>query len=144
VQIGTPEDLFERPAHTFVGYFIGSPGMNVLDAEVSGQSATLAGTTIALGASYGATSGKTQLGVRPEFVRLTTGGHGIPARIRRVEDVGRHKIVRLDVGGQEINAIAGEGDSIPADVDGISFDPKGINVYADDWRIEPIGGGAAR
>ena len=33
VQIGTPEDLFERPAHTFVGYFIGSPGMNVLPVE---------------------------------------------------------------------------------------------------------------
>ena len=35
VQIGTPEDLFERPAHTFVGYFIGSPGMNVLPAEIA-------------------------------------------------------------------------------------------------------------
>ncbi|MEM7642079.1 MAG: ABC transporter ATP-binding protein, partial [Pseudomonadota bacterium] len=34
VQQGTPQELFERPAHTFVGYFIGSPGMNVLDAEV--------------------------------------------------------------------------------------------------------------
>ena len=33
VQIGTPEDLFERPAHTFVGYFIGSPGMNVLPVD---------------------------------------------------------------------------------------------------------------
>ncbi len=30
VQTGTPEELFERPRHTFVGYFIGSPGMNVL------------------------------------------------------------------------------------------------------------------
>ena len=33
VQIGTPEDLFERPAHTFVGYFIGSPGMNVVPVD---------------------------------------------------------------------------------------------------------------
>jgi len=139
VQIGTPQDLFERPAHTFVGYFIGSPGMNVLDAEISGQSATLGGAVVSLGASYGAATGKTQLGVRPEFVRLTTDGTGVPARIRRVEDVGRHKIVRLDVGGQEVNAIASEGDSIPADVDGVSFDPEGINVYADDWRVEPQG-----
>jgi ABC-type sugar transport system ATPase subunit len=30
VQMGTPQELFETPAHTFVGYFIGSPGMNVL------------------------------------------------------------------------------------------------------------------
>ena len=32
VQMGTPEELFERPAHTFVGHFIGSPGMNILPA----------------------------------------------------------------------------------------------------------------
>jgi glycerol transport system ATP-binding protein len=35
VQIGSPEELFEKPAHTFVGYFIGSPGMNV-HADESG------------------------------------------------------------------------------------------------------------
>jgi glycerol transport system ATP-binding protein len=142
VQIGTPQDLFERPAHTFVGYFIGSPGMNVLDAEISGQSAKLGGAVVPLGASYGAATGKTQLGVRPEFVRLTTDGTGVPARIRRVEDVGRHKIVRLDVGGQEVNAIASEGETIPSDIYGISFDPEAINVYADDWRIEPLQGAA--
>jgi glycerol transport system ATP-binding protein len=39
VQIGTPEELFETPEHTFVGYFIGSPGMNLLDAKVEGASA---------------------------------------------------------------------------------------------------------
>ena len=37
VQIGTPEELFERPSHTFVGYFIGSPGMNVLPVELDGR-----------------------------------------------------------------------------------------------------------
>jgi glycerol transport system ATP-binding protein len=39
VQIGTPEELFEHPAHTFVGYFIGSPGMNVLPARIEGNRA---------------------------------------------------------------------------------------------------------
>ena len=34
VQIGTPVELFERPRHTFVGHFIGSPGMNVLPCEL--------------------------------------------------------------------------------------------------------------
>lgn len=37
VQIGTPAELFERPGHTFVGYFIGSPGMNVLPANIEGR-----------------------------------------------------------------------------------------------------------
>ena len=37
VQIGTPAELFERPKHTFVGYFIGSPGMNVMPVAVEGR-----------------------------------------------------------------------------------------------------------
>ncbi|MGC1260431.1 MAG: ABC transporter ATP-binding protein [Jannaschia helgolandensis] len=135
VQIGTPQELFERPAHTFVGYFIGSPGMNLFDAQIDGRIARVGDTSVDLGQSYTA-QGKTQIGVRPEFIRLQSGGEGIPARIRRVEDVGRHKIVRLDVGGTEISAIAGEGDTIPADIDHISFAPEGVNVYADDWRVE--------
>jgi glycerol transport system ATP-binding protein len=36
VQVGTPEELFDSPAHTFVGYFIGSPGMNLLAARIDG------------------------------------------------------------------------------------------------------------
>ena len=39
VQIGTPAELFDRPEHTFVGYFIGSPGMNFFPANVSGSRA---------------------------------------------------------------------------------------------------------
>src|SRR5215510_5558811 len=42
VQIGTPVDLFERPKHTFVGHFIGSPGMNVLPCVVEGGRAMFA------------------------------------------------------------------------------------------------------
>ena len=45
VQMGTPQDLFETPAHTFVGYFIGSPGMNLLDAKVEGPTRALVGDT---------------------------------------------------------------------------------------------------
>ncbi|MBL9055714.1 MAG: ABC transporter ATP-binding protein, partial [Rhodobacteraceae bacterium] len=60
VQMGTPEELFERPAHTFVGYFIGSPGMNLMEASVSGSRARVAGGEVALGAGYGAVSGRTQ------------------------------------------------------------------------------------
>ena len=134
VQIGTPQELFERPAHTFVGYFIGSPGMNLFNARIDGNVARIGDAAVNLGGDYAAT-GRTQIGVRPEFIKLRSGGAGIPAKVRRVEDVGRHKIVRLDVDGTEVNAIAGEGEAIPADIDRITFAPEGINVYADDWRI---------
>jgi len=142
VQIGTPQELFEAPAHTFVGYFIGSPGMNLFDAHLDGSRAQIAGATVDLGHSYAA-SGTTQVGVRPEFIRLGSGGNGIPARVTRVEDVGRHKIVRLNVAGKEASAIAAEGETIPTDIDCITFAPGGINVYSDDWRVVPLGSEAA-
>ncbi|HET9387963.1 MAG TPA: ABC transporter ATP-binding protein, partial [Gemmatimonadales bacterium] len=47
VQIGTPVELFEAPAHTFVGHFIGSPGMNILPCELANGGPTIAGQPIA-------------------------------------------------------------------------------------------------
>src|SRR5882672_2461827 len=72
VQTGTPEELFERPAHTFVGYFVGSPGMNVMPCEMHGATAIVAGQAVVLGAHYPAlpSAGKIELGIRPEFARL--------------------------------------------------------------------------
>ncbi len=137
VQIGTPQELFERPAHTFVGYFIGSPGMNLLDAEVSGHHATVQGVTLPLSDGYAPVGGRVQIGVRPEFVRLRAGGDGLPMKIARIEDVGRHKIVRLDCAGHRINAILSEGEPVPAGADRVEFDTGAINVYSDDWRVAP-------
>ncbi|MBY6005092.1 ABC transporter ATP-binding protein [Salipiger bermudensis] len=135
VQIGTPEELFERPEHTFVGYFIGSPGMNVIPARVEGSTAHVGGAEIALGQGYGALSGKVEIGIRPEFARLSQ-SEGLPVKVRRVEDVGRHKIIRADMFGQEINIIAGEDERISPDMNRVAFDPAQVNVYADDWRVK--------
>jgi glycerol transport system ATP-binding protein len=139
VQMGTPEELFERPGHTFVGYFIGSPGMNLLDAQVDGMRAIVDGHQIALAADHGRPQGRVQIGVRPEFVTLTAGPEGLPVTVRRIEDVGRHRIVRADYQGREINAIAPEGMALDADMTRAVFAPERVNVYADDWLVEPAG-----
>jgi glycerol transport system ATP-binding protein len=138
VQMGTPQDLFDTPGHTFVGYFIGSPGMNLLDATVEGDRATISGVTVPLGAAYGAQTGRVQIGIRPEFVSLTA-GDGLPVTIRRVEDVGRHRILRAGFNGVEINAILDEGLAITPDMTRLAFEPSRIGVYADDWRVAPQG-----
>jgi glycerol transport system ATP-binding protein len=132
VQIGTPQELFERPQHTFVGYFIGSPGMNVISADITGKVANVHGTSLALNRGYKDLNGKVELGVRPEFVALTK-GDGLPVNVRRVEDVGRHKIVRADLFGNEINILAGEGMEISPDMNRVTFDPEHVNVYVNDW-----------
>lgn len=138
VQMGTPADLFERPAHTFVGYFIGSPGMNVLPAKVDGSVAYLEGCQIPLARHYsGLETAKTvEIGCRPEFLTLTDGPDGLPVQVRRVEDVGRLKIVRADFFGREVNIIAPEGASIGDRLNRVVFDPSRINVYADSWMVE--------
>ncbi|MDO8884797.1 MAG: ABC transporter ATP-binding protein, partial [Pseudotabrizicola sp.] len=135
VQMGTPEELFETPAHTFVGYFIGSPGMNLLDAKIDGNRAHLQGASVSLGAAYGPINGRTQIGIRPEYAALTR-GDGLPVSIRRVEDVGRHRLIRAEVMGQPFSIVAPEGMEIGADLTHVAFVPQKINVYADDWRVK--------
>jgi glycerol transport system ATP-binding protein len=107
LQRGTPEDLFRRPAHTYVGYFIGSPGMNVMPCEVErsagGARARVgdhdipllahAGTTAA---STGSLGGRLELGIRPEHILVLQGedvAHGMPVAVTAVEDHGRFRIV---------------------------------------------------
>ncbi len=136
VQIGTPEELFARPAHTFVGYFIGSPGMNLFEARIDGPRAEVAGVSFDLGRAYDIGRGATKIGVRPEYVRLAD--KGIPARVARVEDVGRHRIVRLDLQGQEVNAIVAEGRPLPEGETHIQFVETGVNVYENEWRVDPV------
>jgi len=139
VQLGTPEELFERPAHTFVGYFIGSPGMNLLRAEISGGEARLGQHVIPLGAAYADMHGKVEIGVRPEFVSFTDETDGLPVEVHRIEDVGRHRIMRASYEGTPVNAVLSEGMPIPADLNRVVFAPEQIGVFVDDWRVEPQG-----
>jgi glycerol transport system ATP-binding protein len=134
VQIGTPSELFERPRHTFVGYFIGSPGMNVLPVALEGRMARLGSSAIELPGGVDVGKGSTiELGVRPEYVRL--GREGLPIKVTKVEDIGRRKIVHAELEGRDVAAIVPEHEEIPADPR-LSFDPRGINLYADSWRLE--------
>src|ERR1700749_1950243 len=101
VQSGTPAELFEKPAHTFVGYFIGSPGMNIVPAEVRGREADVAGRTNPPKSHHNNLPGgaKLEIGVRPEFVDVTTPAPGlISANIERIDALGRVRFARLRVG----------------------------------------------
>jgi glycerol transport system ATP-binding protein len=138
VQIGTPEDLFERPAHTFVGYFIGSPGMNVAPVKIEGDRARLGNQEIELKRGYpGLPQGaRTELGIRPEYVRVGANGKGIAGRVLKVEDVGRYRVVRVDLDGHTFNAIAGEDARFDGDRAQVTLDPANIHIYADSRLVD--------
>jgi len=138
VQAGTPVELFERPRHTFVGHFIGSPGMNLLPCEVDAAGvARIDGHAlpVASRSDPGSARGKkTEIGVRPEFVRFAE--TGLPVRIERVSDVGRFRIVDARHGDHLIKALIAEDQKVPADGGHFTFDAARTQLYADGWIVD--------
>ena len=76
VQTGTPVELFEKPKHTFVGHFIGSPGMNILPCEINKGAVAVNGTKIETSNSKidNSNFSKMEIGVRPEFISFNKEG----------------------------------------------------------------------
>ena len=148
LQVGTPKELFDRPRHTFVGTFIGSPGMNVFECRFDGEVALVGEQAIALDSqtqasaraqkleSAAANGVKLELGVRPEALTLSADASaGIPAELVAVEDLGRHSLARLTIEGQSLCVLIDEGESVPNEVY-VSFDPASTLLYADSLLVE--------
>jgi len=133
VQVGTPVELFERPRHTFVGHFIGSPGMNILPCRLENGVARFAGVAIptANAAAKTPNGARTEIGVRPEFVRFASAG--IPVRVAAVSDAGRHQIVETRHGDTVIRLLLDEHDKVPTDAAHVSFDTAFTRLYVDGW-----------
>jgi glycerol transport system ATP-binding protein len=139
VQSGTPAELFDKPAHTFVGYFIGSPGMNIIPAQVGGYAARVDGHTIALNRRYNRlpSGAKIEIGVRPEFVDITAPAPGLlAAKIERIDDLGRVRFARVRVGDARLAARVPPGFSPSGDTAGLVFNAAHVHVYADSLLVE--------
>lgn len=137
VQIGTPVELFERPQHTFVGHFIGSPGMNVLPANEKAGSVTVEGHAIALEGKVTGHGGAAQVGIRPEFVSLAD--KGLPGHVRKVSDIGRHSVLEAMVGDTSIKAVI-DG-PVPAQGEAVhlAFRADQTRLYRDGWIATEVG-----
>lgn len=132
VQIGTPIELFERPAHTFVGHFIGSPGMNVLPCEIKDGQALFKGMPVETEGEITPTNNaKTELGIRPEFI--TFGKKGIQATVQKIVDLGKHYVIECMVEDTKINVVSTGKLPNVGDKVGLSFTPQQTRVYADGW-----------
>jgi len=108
VQVGSADALFQRPAHTFVGHFIGSPGMNFLPGEWRDGAIEVAGRRYmpelppdVAGALRAA--GRFKIGVRPEYLDLAPGDHpqAMPVRVERAQDIGTYWLVTATVDHRE-------------------------------------------
>jgi glycerol transport system ATP-binding protein len=139
VQSGTPAELFDKPEHTFVGYFIGSPGMNIVPAQVEGREARIGGHRIALNRRYDhlPAGANIEVGVRPEFVTVAPPAPDLlTANIERIDDLGRVRFARVRIGDVKFAARVPPGFSIPDAQAGLKFDPSRVHVYADSRLVE--------
>jgi sn-glycerol 3-phosphate transport system ATP-binding protein len=89
-QIGTPDEVYHRPATTFVASFIGSPPMNLLEGLASGSRFTVGGVTLDLPAAA-PREGKLLLGVRPEHADAAASGW--PVKVEMVEMLGAERLL---------------------------------------------------
>ncbi|MGC4943697.1 ABC transporter ATP-binding protein [Kribbella sp. DT2] len=136
VQLGSPREVFARPANTFVANFIGSTPMNLLEGEVgggvgagAGASASVPASASADGPSYGvvevaggqlpAATGsvpagaKVTVGIRPEYLTLSTGsvtGPSIQGTVVVAENLGTSSLISVDCGGTLIGVTVPEED----------------------------------
>jgi multiple sugar transport system ATP-binding protein len=120
-QIGTPREVFQRPANTFVANFIGATPMNLLDAQVVGGRLDLGGFTLPVPEGFAVSEGdKVVYGVRPEYV-VAAAGHGSPpddgarpgvddirGTVSAVENLGVNVLVTADAGEQSVRAVLPE------------------------------------
>ncbi|WP_425259135.1 ABC transporter ATP-binding protein [Rubrivivax sp. RP6-9] len=107
VQIGTASELFERPRHSFVGNFIGSPGMNFIAARGTAEGVEVDGRVLAAPNAALAGLGDLTLGVRPEYVQLAAADDAgaVPGVVTQAQDIGTYWLVTARIG-------AGEGASL--------------------------------
>ncbi|KRE11162.1 glycerol-3-phosphate ABC transporter ATP-binding protein [Bosea sp. Root381] len=148
LQLGTPSQLYEKPASLKVAQFIGSPAINLLPATVAaGGRLEFFGRPMAL--AVPAAQGQTvTLGIRSEALSLAhgeTGRASFSARLRRKENLGSEYILHFDLAGHTQGVTMR---ATPATAAGVNesaevmlgFDETAAHVFgADGDRIEPRG-----
>ena len=121
-QVGSPLELYDRPANQFVAQFIGTPQMNVLPAATLPELTQLAGARLPRDGS---------VGVRPEFVRVTAPGTGLAGRVELIESLGSDTLIHTRV-GQDTPLVSRQSERTtlrPGDAVGIEFDGNALHIF---------------
>jgi glycerol transport system ATP-binding protein len=139
VQVGTPLELFERPKTTFVGYFIGSPAMNMLKAEIKGKNVVSIGdTSFKTGTDLSKVKSKNvKLGIRSEFVELhdKNTDNCISVKIDKVDDFGNFQLVSARHGMSPIKAKVSRDLAVPAGDAWMKFPDNRCCVYSNEVLV---------
>ncbi|WP_380053128.1 ABC transporter ATP-binding protein [Falsihalocynthiibacter sp. SS001] len=133
-QVGTPRELYEKPANLFVAQFIGSPKMNVMRCAVSGGAFALEGGR---GGAIEGHENAVSVGCRPEHIKLGAAGEGaLDAIVDVLEYLGADTFVIVDAGPLGRITVRVEGDSSlrPEDRVGLILDPDRLHFFDAEGR----------
>ncbi len=105
-QIGTPQEIYDRPANTFVADFMGSPPMNLVPARVTETGLDIAGTRLEMGPGWSAGSLPEQviLGLRPEHLSRADGAADLSVAPLLIENTGAESYVDFALGDTTLTA----------------------------------------
>ena len=133
-QIGTPSEVYERPANRFVAGFLGSPSMNFVEGRLDAGRFKAGALALMLPSNHAAPDGAVTLAVRPEDIHITDDGP-LPAAVTLVEPMGNHQVVWLDCAGQALSAIVHDPQPLASgQVVRFAIDTARVSLF------DPIGG----
>lgn len=121
MQVGRPEELYDRPANLFVARFLGSPKMNLIEL---GEREAPAFGSLTLGPRPAGHLDTLLLGVRPEDIRIAEAGMpGLAGRIRLVEALGAEYYVHVETAAGELIVRVMDKRLRPAPGDNVALQP---------------------
>jgi multiple sugar transport system ATP-binding protein len=137
-QVGTPDEIFNRPNCVEVAAFIGSPPMNLVPAHLEGRTLTIQGSRIGLDWTPNCPAGSVIVGVRPSHLRVSPGG--IPSQLYLSENLGESRLLNLKLGDILIKMRVPESVHI-ADTETvpIAFDMGSIHLFDADSGLRVDG-----
>ena len=136
-QVGSPLELYDRPANLFVAGFIGSPGMNFLDATYETGSVKLKdGTVVPLPAPLNLRSGvRATLGIRPEHVVLSSDQSDMAANVELLEPTGFGIILHLSLHGLPFKVFTLDRSALSAGTQvNVAFPPQHLHVFDEEGK----------
>ncbi|MCW4386137.1 sn-glycerol-3-phosphate ABC transporter ATP-binding protein UgpC [Salinibacterium sp. SYSU T00001] len=109
-QVGTPRELYAEPTNIFVAGFIGSPAMNLFPADVTEGGVKFGSAVVPVPRDTlaGTNASKVTIGMRPEDVKVSTSGEGLPVEVDIVEELGADGYLygHTEIDGNRVDLVA--------------------------------------
>lgn len=127
-QIGTPNEIYEHPASTFVASFMGAPPMNLLRGTASGGAVTLEGGVDVPHASAAGHDGPIQVGLRPEDVWPDPAGD-LPFDVDIIEELGAQRLLHGHVAAQPFSVAVPKDKAADTGAMALSVKPGSVHLF---------------